>query len=140
MFDLNTLSLVIYLSDVIRSITKVLIIFGFITLILTSVAFIGKWVTAHDYIKLKDYNGDAYHKLSSKAVAIFWHDVARYRFLTLFLGAFLFVLGNLLPSKEAIRMIAASEIGETIVLTDENIDLARDLRNYLHQQIKDKVK
>ena len=102
---LNTLSIFLYLADVVANLQAVLI-FG------SLIMFMGL-IT----------------------ISIINNSLTGLRYLTTLFVAL--IVATLIPSKNTIYMIAASEVGQTIVESEEGLDLYSDLKKLLKQQISE---
>lgn len=117
---MNSVSIFVYVADVIGRISVLLIFAGLLTLAITAVLFI---ITGL-------HNDSIYDKREKKPYP------KKQGFAALLLAFFIFFLAALMPSQTAMYMIAASEAGELIVKSPEAQEVFNDLKAVIRKNLK----
>lgn len=108
---MNDLSLLIYLADVLPNLMTMLLTIGCISLILSLVMLL-------------------YSFLPEFPVS---------RSTTIFIGvcaSIMVLIATLIPSKNAIYLIAGSQAGEMVVMSEDGKEMLADIKTIIKQQIK----
>lgn len=112
---MNTLSYVLYFSDVIPSIA------GFIRFI--GVSLIGIWIILGLVSKPSDRSAEfPFHGWAVDGVR---------QIKLVVLGVIIIIVSLTIPSKETFYMIAASELGETVVTSPEAKEIMSDIQEVI---------
>lgn len=116
---MNGLSWLLYISGVSGSVSSTFMVFGVLMIIV--LAFVNI-VSFNKAIRRYDIITDSWHikdELKGEIIERFKIPVLVHSRLFLF-AAFLIFISNLIPSRDTVLMIAASEIGEATLITPEN--------------------
>ena len=127
---MNNLSYILYFAEalpmVASNIQLVLILAVFAYLAYATIFMILKADGTDSYARI--YDKEKYKKWSDSYPVFSWWAAA--------VVIFLFLLTSLVPSKETIYLIAASEVGEVAVKSDVGKELLQDLSEILDHQLE----
>lgn len=112
---MNNTSLLIYAADVLPSVAVSLLIFSIVATGVTTIALIFSFESS-----LKEEKSANIRK---SLKPLFWVCPA------------FFLLGLMIPSRDAIYLIAGSEIGETVVTSPEGQEIINDIREVIKAQL-----
>lgn len=112
---MNNLSLLIYAADVLPSVAASLLIFSGVAVVGTTMA-----LTISFEPSLEDEESANLRRALKPLFYLF---------------PALFLLGLMIPSRDAIYLIAGSEIGETVVTSPEGQEVINDIREVIKAQL-----
>lgn len=133
---MNKLSWMLYLADVANSAGATFAIAGVLVLMWACAVTIGRLA----YITKPSYTSGSEYEAEWQAVADFWH-LKTGSLPSLFLGAFLLLAVNVvIPSRETIYAIAASEVGENVLTSGTASKAHKALDKWLDNQLEPEQK
>jgi hypothetical protein len=122
--EMNTISIFLYLADVIGKISFIFVMMGLVLIACSVVWFISTAIynENQNYSWSKGEKKPYPVKQSTKLVA---------------LAFLLFTIAGLIPSKDTMYLIAGSEIGETVVSSPEAKEILKDIRDVIGHQLNE---
>lgn len=124
---MNSLTWYIYLAEVFPN-----IVFSFVFAAIASVAYIAMWAAC---------NEDKYFEEKKEQVAFWNKQKATFRQIIMCITipcCILFAITHIfLPGKKTMYLMAASELGEEVVLSEEATEIKNLLKEYLKKSLKD---
>lgn len=122
---MNSLSLLIYLASVVNGLSVVFALIA-VAISLLTFARLLYWSTECD-VKPWHSEEEAEYKRNFKVIPSSWYVA---------LPIVLIILAALIPDKESLYLIAASEAGETVVTSKEGQEILTELTKTIKDQLK----
>lgn len=131
---MNNLSILLYLAETLGSLGTAMTVFGVVGLILVGGTLFASTIEMSAQSRYNNKNRETGEIMYDKDYlnAKRWKDTA---LRWLWLPVVLFFVSMLMPSRETIYMIAASEIGEEAIQTPEFAKMRKMLNQYLDEQL-----
>ena len=128
---MNSLSWLIYVGDVVSGISFTVGFMGFFAVVTGCACFIS------GLVRVRKWSWDSDEEYQQKKAA--QKSVRSLAKPLLIAGPIAFLVASFIPSSKTIYMIAASEVGETVVTSPESLEILGDVKALIKKRLKDEL-